>query len=184
MKSTERADAESIQTLSVLNPMARIDQHIMDDSDLAGPILFFLLFGFFLLFVCAVFFWDFYPSNMTSPTIADRTALLPPVRQSPFRLHIRASASRLNLPPFHHLAHVSADRSFDTSSNGSRAPRRRDGHSSWAFLQYSHLPTIGISPWILPSSPCIDVPCWRRSAHGHRIWLHHHYGCYSMVYGQ
>lgn len=31
--------------------MARIDQHIMDDADLAGPILFFLLFGFFLLFV-------------------------------------------------------------------------------------------------------------------------------------
>jgi len=40
------------QTLTVLNPMARIDQHIMDDSDLAGPILFFVLFGFFLLFVC------------------------------------------------------------------------------------------------------------------------------------
>ena len=35
----------------VLNPLARIDQHIMDDSDLAGPVLFFLLFGFFLLFV-------------------------------------------------------------------------------------------------------------------------------------
>ena len=29
--------------------MARVDQHIMDDSDLAGPILFFLLFGTFLL---------------------------------------------------------------------------------------------------------------------------------------
>lgn len=40
-----------MQTLSVLNPLARIDQHIMDDSDLAGPILFFLLFGTFLLFV-------------------------------------------------------------------------------------------------------------------------------------
>lgn len=39
------------KTLTVLNPLARIDQHIMDDSDLAGPILFFLLFGFFLLFV-------------------------------------------------------------------------------------------------------------------------------------
>jgi len=38
------------QTFTVLNPLARIDQHIMDDSDLAGPILFFLLFGFFLLF--------------------------------------------------------------------------------------------------------------------------------------
>lgn len=40
----------SFQTLAVLNPLARIDQHIMDDSDLAGPILFFLLFGTFLLF--------------------------------------------------------------------------------------------------------------------------------------
>lgn len=39
------------QTLTVLNPLARIDQHIMDDSDLAGPILFFLLFGTFLLLV-------------------------------------------------------------------------------------------------------------------------------------
>lgn len=39
------------KTLTVLNPLARIDQHIMDDSDLAGPILFFLLFGTFLLLV-------------------------------------------------------------------------------------------------------------------------------------
>lgn len=30
------------QTLAVLNPFARVDQHLMDDSDLAGPILFFL----------------------------------------------------------------------------------------------------------------------------------------------
>lgn len=39
------------QTLTVLNPMARIDQHIMDDSDLAGPFLFCALFGTFLLLV-------------------------------------------------------------------------------------------------------------------------------------
>lgn len=39
------------QTLTVLNPIGSIDQHIMDDADLAGPILFCLLFGFFLLFV-------------------------------------------------------------------------------------------------------------------------------------
>ncbi|KAK7204162.1 golgi membrane protein-like protein [Myxozyma melibiosi] len=37
------------KTLTVLNPLARVDQNIMDDSDLAGPILFFLLFGTFLL---------------------------------------------------------------------------------------------------------------------------------------
>jgi hypothetical protein len=35
----------------VLNPFGRIDQHIMDDSDVAGPILFFLVFGTSLL-VC------------------------------------------------------------------------------------------------------------------------------------
>jgi len=39
------------QTLAVLNPVARIDQHIMDDSDLAGPFLFCALFGTFLLLV-------------------------------------------------------------------------------------------------------------------------------------
>ncbi|KAK0615659.1 hypothetical protein B0T17DRAFT_581641 [Bombardia bombarda] len=37
------------KTLAVLNPFSRIDQHLMDDSDLAGPILFFVLFGTFLL---------------------------------------------------------------------------------------------------------------------------------------
>lgn len=48
------------QTLAVLNPMARIDQHIMDDSDLAGPIIFFLLFGTFLLFSGKVHFGFIY----------------------------------------------------------------------------------------------------------------------------
>ena len=38
----------------MLNPLASIDQHFMDDSDLAGPILFFMLFGTFLLFVSKV----------------------------------------------------------------------------------------------------------------------------------
>lgn len=46
--------------MAVLNPLARIDQHIMDDSDLAGPILFFLLFGTFLLFSGRVHFGYIY----------------------------------------------------------------------------------------------------------------------------
>lgn len=50
----------SQQTLAVLNPFARIDQHIMDDSDLAGPILFFLMFGTFLLFSGKVHFGYIY----------------------------------------------------------------------------------------------------------------------------
>ncbi|KAL9023731.1 MAG: hypothetical protein Q9196_007014 [Gyalolechia fulgens] len=47
-------------TLTVLNPLAPISQHIMDDSDLAGPILFFLLFGTFLLFSGKVHFGYIY----------------------------------------------------------------------------------------------------------------------------
>jgi len=44
------------KTLAVLNPLAHIDQHIMDDSDLSGPIIFFLLFATFLLFSGKVHF--------------------------------------------------------------------------------------------------------------------------------
>ncbi|KAI9669377.1 MAG: hypothetical protein M1831_000413 [Alyxoria varia] len=49
-----------MKTLTVLNPVGGIDQHIMDDSDLAGPVLFFLLFGFFLLFSGKVHFGYIY----------------------------------------------------------------------------------------------------------------------------
>ncbi|KAK3181687.1 hypothetical protein K4F52_007065 [Lecanicillium sp. MT-2017a] len=48
------------KTLAVLNPFRHIDQHIMDDSDLFGPMLFFLLFGTFLLFSGKVHFGYIY----------------------------------------------------------------------------------------------------------------------------
>ncbi|KAF9166212.1 hypothetical protein DFQ27_008690 [Actinomortierella ambigua] len=37
------------KSFTVLNPLRPIDKHIMDDTDLAGPLLFCLLFGGFLL---------------------------------------------------------------------------------------------------------------------------------------
>lgn len=37
------------KTLSVLNPLKETDSHIMDDTDLAGPLLFCLAFGGFLM---------------------------------------------------------------------------------------------------------------------------------------
>jgi hypothetical protein len=37
--------------MTVLNPFRRVDERIMDDADLAGPILFCLSFAIFLLFV-------------------------------------------------------------------------------------------------------------------------------------
>jgi protein YIPF5/7 len=39
------------KSLTVLNPLRKIDEHIMDDADLAGPIIFCFCFALFLLFV-------------------------------------------------------------------------------------------------------------------------------------
>lgn len=38
------------KSLTVLNPLRRVDERIMDDADLAGPLLFIICFGIFLLF--------------------------------------------------------------------------------------------------------------------------------------
>lgn len=40
------------RSMTVLNPLRRIDEHIMDDADLAGPVMFYFSFATFLLFVC------------------------------------------------------------------------------------------------------------------------------------
>lgn len=48
------------QTLTVLNPFAQIDQHLMDDSDLYGAILYILLYGTFLLLSGKVFYGYIY----------------------------------------------------------------------------------------------------------------------------
>jgi hypothetical protein len=48
------------KTLAVLNPFRHIDQHLMDDSDLAGPLLFFFLLGTILLFSGQVHFGYIY----------------------------------------------------------------------------------------------------------------------------
>ncbi|KAL1953591.1 hypothetical protein VTO42DRAFT_2572 [Malbranchea cinnamomea] len=48
------------KTLTVLNPFARIDQHLMDDSDLYGALLYILLYGTFLLLAGKVFYGYIY----------------------------------------------------------------------------------------------------------------------------
>jgi hypothetical protein len=48
------------QTLTVLNPFQTVDQHMMDDSDVAGPIMFCMLFGTFLLLSGKVHFGYIY----------------------------------------------------------------------------------------------------------------------------
>ncbi|KAI5801487.1 hypothetical protein DFH27DRAFT_482123 [Peziza echinospora] len=49
-----------MKTLTVLNPLTTVDQNIMEDSDLAGPILFCLLFGTSLLLSGKVHFGYIY----------------------------------------------------------------------------------------------------------------------------
>lgn len=39
------------KSMTVLNPLRRVDDRIMDDADLAGPLLFFFCFGVLLLLV-------------------------------------------------------------------------------------------------------------------------------------
>ena len=39
------------KTIQVLNPLKRADPHIMDDTDMAGPLVFCLAFGGLLLLV-------------------------------------------------------------------------------------------------------------------------------------
>jgi len=48
------------KTLAVLNPLQTVDQHMMDDSDVAGPIIFCVLFGTFLLLSGKVHFGYIY----------------------------------------------------------------------------------------------------------------------------
>lgn len=44
------------KSMTVLNPLQQVDEHIMDDADLAGPLLFFFLFGMLLLLVSGLSF--------------------------------------------------------------------------------------------------------------------------------
>lgn len=40
-----------VKSMTVLNPLRGVDERIMDDADLAGPVIFILCFGISLLFV-------------------------------------------------------------------------------------------------------------------------------------
>jgi hypothetical protein len=41
------------KSMAVLNPLSRVDEHIMDDADLAGPVFYCFCFGICLLLVCS-----------------------------------------------------------------------------------------------------------------------------------
>lgn len=43
-----------VKSMTVLNPLKQVDEHIMDDADMAGPILFCFSFATFLLLVGSI----------------------------------------------------------------------------------------------------------------------------------
>lgn len=76
------------KSLTVLNPFQRVDERIMDDADLAGPLLFIICFGTFLLFVSiSSYQLLLVPSFDTVST----------VWQAPIRLHLRRGLARLGI---------------------------------------------------------------------------------------
>jgi hypothetical protein len=61
----------SLQTLSVLNPFRATDKNIFEDTDLAGPLVFCLAFGGFLLLVS-------FPKEKKETFRSDSSVLSPP----------------------------------------------------------------------------------------------------------
>ncbi|KAK0388066.1 hypothetical protein NLU13_4310 [Sarocladium strictum] len=113
------------KTLAVLNPFRHIDQHLMDDSDLAGPVLFFLLFGTFLLFSGKVHFGYIYGLallgscslhlilSLMSPTDAQQQQL----QQSSYPQYTEAGPQSSDPNHAGHGGHFSATLTFPRSAS-------------------------------------------------------------------
>lgn len=65
-----------VKSMTVLNPLQHVDEHIMDDADLAGPLLFFFLFGMLLLLVNGFFFRWYDQFRLQNPIVRKTTVWL------------------------------------------------------------------------------------------------------------
>jgi hypothetical protein len=74
------------KSMTVLNPLRRVDERIMDDADLAGPLLFFFCFGVLLLLV-----------SLLPRHIGDASHLASIVREASVWIHIWLWIARLHL---------------------------------------------------------------------------------------
>jgi hypothetical protein len=72
------------KSMTVLNPFRRVDEHIMDDADLAGPLIFCFCFATFLLFVSLL------------PRITFYTFSWCTVRQAAIQLYLRSCVAGLH----------------------------------------------------------------------------------------
>ncbi|KAF2718184.1 Yip1-domain-containing protein [Polychaeton citri CBS 116435] len=102
-----------MKTFTVLNPLARIDQHIMDDADLAGPILYCILFGTFLILSGKL--WLGYVAGLAAigsfslHTIF--SMMSPPLTQE------EVSAAQNHSSQYHASSHLSSSLTYGRSSS-------------------------------------------------------------------
>ena len=81
------------KSMTVLNPFRRVDERIMDDADLAGPLIFCFCFATFLLFVRVVFL----PACLRSVPHT-RSPKMCAVRQATIRVYLWPRVVRLHQP--------------------------------------------------------------------------------------
>lgn len=170
------------KTLAVLNPFARIDQHLMDDSDLAGPILFFMLVSSPSL-QPVFFFLPFPPLNtheitmQTTPGLPSYTNfprlvrnLPPPLRLHPLRIHLRSSPLRLHRSPHSPIPDgPSLIRSRQHAFSTRLPTRLLVLRFVFVFSAnfHSHLRAFRFDPGILPPPSRRYLPSRNRDAYGY-----------------
>eukprot|EP00048_Salpingoeca_helianthica_P016601 m.233207 g.233207 ORF g.233207 m.233207 type:complete len:265 (+) comp19016_c0_seq1:105-899(+) len=93
------------KTLAVLHPMKPIGPHLMDDTDLAGPLIFCLLFGSFLLATGKVHFGYIYGMGLLS--CLGMYAILNLMSEQPLSVVQTASVLGYSLLPMVALSSIS-----------------------------------------------------------------------------
>jgi len=140
-----------IQTLAVLNPVARIEPHIMDDSDLAGPFLFCALFGTFLLLVSLL-----RVSSESKNSHTDNVS----VRQALVRLRLRSRHPRRHQPQLRLLHDVPSSHARRSEPSTTRRPRRL----RLAPLIDPHNRSLQLRSRLLPPPSSLRISHWRSAA--------------------
>lgn len=141
--------------------MARIDQHIMDDADLAGPFLFCAMFGTFLLLV----------SPVSKGTISyAHTNISMTVRKALVRLRLRPRSLGGLQPPFR-LQHDVPTPLIRRSRRNTKPQQRKPISRLLALLLNLDTREVKFCPRILPPPTRLRelTRCRPTSGHLYRI---------------
>ncbi|KAI2792130.1 Protein transport protein YIP1 [Penicillium oxalicum] len=135
------------KTLTVLNPFASIDRHLMDDSDLYGALLYIVLYGTFLLLSGKVFYGYIYGVAVFG-TVALHLilSLMSPALDAVSAASAAADHPAANYSP-HHKPHL-----------GVSSPRaaRRGWRCGRPFLCNPDVPSLRKRPGLLLLATSLD----------------------------